>query len=146
MGVPAVPVPGPGSCQRGRTVSPVPHADPGHQAGPAPAAAAFCNTTMPSFQQALDGFVQAVIDYGRCPKSIAVCDKHTRRRSPECAADCGILLLRTTRFAMLDEAKASFLDDVNPKEEGGATLEEVVALLEQMPDGELAIARKKASR
>lgn len=57
---------------------------------------------------------------------------------------CGILLLRTTRFAMLDEAKASFLDDVNPKEEGGATLEEVVALLEQMPDGELANLPKES--
>ena len=45
---------------------------------------------------------------------------------------------------MLDEAKASFLDDVNIKEEGGATLEEVVALLEQMPDGELANLPKES--
>lgn len=95
-------------------------------------------------QQALDGFVQAVIDYGRCPKSIAVCDKRTEAALSGMCRSCGILLLRTTRFAMLDEAKASFLDDVNPKEEGGATLEEVVALLEQMPDGELANLPKES--
>ena len=95
-------------------------------------------------QQALDGFVQAVIDYGRCPKSIAVCDKRTEATLSGMCRSCGILLLRTTRFAMLDEAKASFLDDVNPKEEGGATLEEVVALLEQMPDGELANLPKES--
>ena len=95
-------------------------------------------------QQALDGFVQAVIDYGRCPKSIAVCDKRTEAALSGMCRSCGILLLRTTRFAMLDEAKASFLDDVNPNEEGGATLEEVVALLEQMPDGELANLPKES--
>ena len=33
---------------------------------------------------------------------------------------------------------------MNPKEEGGATLEEVVALLEQMPDGELANLPKES--
>lgn len=143
MGVPAVPVPGPGSCQRGRTVFPVPHADPGHQAGPAPPQQPLqYNDAI--LQQALDGFVQAVIDYGRCPKSIAVCDKRTEAALSGMCRSCGILLLRTTRFAMLDEAKASFLDDVNPKEEGGATLEEVVALLEQMPDGELANLPKES--
>lgn len=89
-------------------------------------------------QQALDGFVQAVIDYGRCPKSIAVCDKRTETVLAGLCRSCGILLLRTTRFAMLDEAKESFLDNVTKNGENDPTLEEVVAMLDQMPDEKLA--------
>ncbi len=59
-------------------------------------------------QQALDGFVQAVIDYGRCPKSIAVCDKRTEAALSGMCRSCGILLLRTTRFAMLTRRKRRF--------------------------------------
>ena len=87
-------------------------------------------------QEALDGFVQAVIDYGRCPKSIAVCDKRTETILSDMCRSCGILLLRTTRFAMLDEAKESFLDDLDSSDED-TSLEEVVELLEQIPDEKL---------
>lgn len=143
VGVPAVPVPGPGSCQRGRTVFPFLMLILDTKRDQLlPQQPLQYNDAV--LQQALDGFVQAVIDYGRCPKSIAVCDKRTEAALSGMCRSCGILLLRTTRFAMLDEAKASFLDDVNPKEEGGATLEEVVALLEQMPDGELANLPKES--
>lgn len=79
-------------------------------------------------QKALDSFVQAIIDYGRCPKSIAVCDERTEAILSELCHKCGILLLKTTRFAMLDEAKASFLEDMEAeKQADDAESEKIIA-------------------
>ncbi len=94
-------------------------------------------------QQALDGVVQAIVSYGRCPKSIAVCDKRTETILSGMCRSCGILLLRTTRFAMLDEAKASFLENLDKPDEE-ASLEEVVELLEQMPDEDMVKLPKES--
>ena len=59
-------------------------------------------------QKALDSFVQAIIDYGRCPKSIAVCDERTEAILSELCHKCGILLLKTTRFCHAGRGEGIF--------------------------------------
>ena len=87
-------------------------------------------------QKALDSFVQAIIDYGRCPKSIAVCDERTEAILSELCHKCGILLLKTTRFAMLDEAKASFLEDMEAEKQADDAESEkmIAAFVEHLKD------------
>ena len=74
--------------------------------------------------------------YKRQPKSIAVCDERTEAILSELCHKCGILLLKTTRFAMLDEAKASFLEDMEAEKQADDAESEkmIAAFVEHLKD------------